>query len=467
MVNIVKITGANRGIKSILLIAIILLFRNILNRSSIKRANKVLWTILLIFLLLPFSIVFKVSKTADYGLFNLPIKILLSVSDFTRQLTNSVADVLSRLNIYIIATLFVIYLIAKIVERNKALQGSKLLADNAFVNELVDGFQLKRKVTVLLNDNISTPVTYGIFKPKIVLQSYILEDEELLEHVLVHELTHIKYFDIAFTHIKNIALCLYWYNISMWIASKLFEDDIEILCDKKVLERLGNTQENKKAYAMSMFKIMERENSSENLVLSLNPQKERIVLMKVYRRKFSGLLTLLAALIFAFCTFVEVLPSDTTRVIEISDFEEYEGVRNDKVNILCEEENKKSNSLKEYILTDALDEEVSGDIDDFDHRLYEVNMNSFYGKTFDDMIIDIIDIECESEAKFLLEIEENGDLIFSDILNKDTRLKIEGCSMNKYKIIIDNFTQGYSSYGIKVQKRSKKYQINLTSEVLL
>lgn len=310
MASLVKITGAYRGIKSILLIAIILLFRDILNRSSIKRANKVLWTILLIFLLFPFSIVFKVSKTADYGLLNIPIKVLLSISDFTRQLTNSVADVLSRLNIYIIATLFIIYLALKIAERNKAMKGSKLLADNAFVNELVDGFHLKRKVTVLLNDNLSTPVTYGIFKPKIVIQSYILEDEELLEHVLVHELTHIKYYDMAFTHIKNIALCLYWYNIAMWIASKLFEDDIEILCDKKVLERLGNTQENKKAYAMSMFKIMERENRSENLVLSLNPQKERIILMKEYRRKFSGLVILLVALILAFCTFVEVLPDD-------------------------------------------------------------------------------------------------------------------------------------------------------------
>lgn len=310
MVNIIKITGAYRGIKSILLIAIILLFRNVLNRSSIKRANKVLWAILLIFLLIPYSIVLEVSKTADYGLLNIPIKVLLSISDFTRQLTNSVADVLSRLNIYIIATLFIIYLALKIAERNKAMKGSKLLADNAFVNELVDGFHLKRKVTVLLNDNLSTPVTYGIFKPKIVIQSYILEDEKLLEHVLVHEMTHIKYFDIAFTHIKNIALCLYWYNIAMWIASKLFEDDIEILCDKKVLERLGNTQENKKAYAMSMFKIMERENRSENLVLSLNPQKERIVLMKVYRKKFSGLVILLVALILAFCTFVEVLPDD-------------------------------------------------------------------------------------------------------------------------------------------------------------
>lgn len=314
MVNIVKITGAYRGIKSILLIAIILLFRNVLNRSSIKRANKVLWTILLIFLLLPFSIVFKVSKTADYGLLNLPIKALLSISDFTLELTKSVADVLSRLNIYIIATLFIIYLIAKILERNKAMRDSSLLVGNSFVSDIINSFQLKRKVRVLINDNLSTPVTYGIFKPKIVLQSYILEDEELLEHVLVHELTHIKYFDIAFTHIKNIALCLYWYNIAMWIASKLFEDDLEILCDKKVLERLGNTQENKKAYAMSMFKIMERENISENLVLSLNPQKERIMLMKEYRRRFSGLAVFFIALLLSFCTFVEVFPDQIIRI---------------------------------------------------------------------------------------------------------------------------------------------------------
>ncbi len=455
MVNIVKITGAYRGIKSILLIAIILLFRNVLNRSSIKRANKALWTILLIFLLLPFSIVFKVSKTADYGLLNIPIKVLLSISDFTRQLTNSVADVLSRLNIYIIATLFIIYLALKIAERNKAMKGSKLLADNAFANELVGGFHLKRKVTVLLNDNLSTPVTYGVFKPKIVLQSYILEDEELLEHVLVHELTHIKYFDIAFTHIKNIALCLYWYNIAMWIASKFFEDDIEILCDKKVLERLGNTQENKKAYAMSMFKIMERENRSENLVLSLNPQKERVILMKEYRRKFSGLVIFLVALILAFCSFVEVLPNDTTKVISIDDPNTFEGIRNERVKIISNEEYIDLRSVEGSSLINVIDEEVSGHIDDFDHRSYEVNMSSFYGKTFDDMIIDISDIECESEAKFLLEIEENGDLIFSDILNKDTRLKIEGCSMNKYKIIIDNFSEGYSSYRIKVQKRAK------------
>ena len=206
---------------------------------------------------------------------------------------------------------------------------------------------------------------------------------------------------------------------------------------------------------MSMLKIMERENRNENLVLSLNPQKERIILMKEYRRKFSGLVILLVVMILAFCTFVEVLPNDKTKVILIDDPSTFEGIRNERVEIISEGEYKKSNSLKEHILIDAIDEEVSCYIDDFDHRSFEVNMNSHYGKKFDEMIIDISNLKCKSEATFLLEIEENGDTIFIDLLNKDTRLKIEGCSMNKYKIIIDNFTEGYSSYRIKVQKRAK------------
>ena len=451
MVSLVKITGAYRGIKSILLIAIILLFRNILNRSSIKRANKVLWTILLIFLLLPFSIVFKVSKTADYGLLNLPIKALLSISDFTLELTKSVADVLSRLNIYIIATLFVIYLIAKIVERNKALKGSKLLADNAFVNELVGGFHLKRKVTVLLNDNISTPVTYGIFRPKIVLQSYILEDEELLEHVLVHELTHIKYFDIAFTHIKNVALCLYWYNIAMWIAGKLFEDDLEILCDKKVLERLGNTQENKKAYAMSMFKIMEREVNKQNYVLNFNPIKERILIMKNYKEKFSGICIFALVLVLSTVVFAEVRPDDITEVKVIGDEKNYEGIESERVKIITNEEYEKLNlgELKQTKLRSVNLDNLE-ELDGLDHKLYKFNMMSFTGRDHDGFTVKISDMKCIEGVKYNLTIKENKKIIYDQQFKGDVQLEINADQLNNYEVIIVNLSTDSLKYKIKL-----------------
>lgn len=458
MASLVKITGAYRGIKSILLIAIILLFRNILNRSSIKRANKVLWTILLIFLLLPFSIVFEVSKTADYGLFNLPIKVLLPISDFTRQLTNCVADVLSRLNIYIIATLFIIYLTLKIAERNKAMQGSKLLADNAFVNELVDGFRLKRKVTVLLNDNISTPVTYGIFKPKIVLQSYILEDEELLEHVLVHELTHIKYFDIAFTHIKNVALCLYWYNIAMWIASKLFEDDLEILCDKKVLERLGNTQENKKAYAMSMFKIMEREVNKQNYVLNFNPIKERILIMKNYKKKFSGICIFIMTLVLSTGVFAEVRPDNITEVKVIGDEQYYEGIDSERVKIITNEEYERLNlgELKQTTLRSVNLDNLE-ELDGLDHKSYKFNMNSFTGRDHDGFTVKISDMKCIGGVKYNLTIKENKKLIYDQQFKGDVQLEINADQLNNYEVIIVNLSTESLKYKIKLNSYARWY----------
>lgn len=456
MVNIVKITGAYRGIKSILLIAIILLFRNILNRSSIKRANKVLWIILLIFLLLPYSLVFKVYETSDHGLLNIPIKVLLFISNLTRQLTNSVADVLSRLNIYIIATLFVIYLIAKIVERNKAIQGSKLLENNNFVNELIDDFHIRQKVTVLINDNLSTPVTYGVFKPKIVLQSYILEDEELLEHVLVHELTHIKYFDIAFTHIKNIALCLYWYNIAMWIASKFFEDDLEILCDKKVLERLGNTQENKKAYAMSMFKIMEREVNKQNYVLNFNPIKERILIMKNYKKKFSGICIFIMTLVLSTGVFAEVRPDNITEVKVIGDEQYYEGIDSERVKIITNEEYERLNlgELKQTTLRSVNLDNLE-ELDGLDHKSYKFNMNSFTGRDHDGFTVKISDMKCIGGVKYNLTIKENKKLIYDQQFKGDVQLEINADQLNNYEVIIVNLSTESLKYKIKLNSYAR------------
>ncbi len=396
MVNIVKITGAYRGIKSILLIAIILLFRNVLNRSSIKRANKVLWAILLIFLLIPYSIVLEVSKTADYGL------------------------------------------------------------DNAFVNELVGGFHLKRKVTVLLNDNISTPVTYGIFRPKIVLQSYILEDEELLEHVLVHEMTHIKYFDIVFTHIKNIALCLYWYNIAMWIASKLFEDDLEIICDKKVLERLGNTQENKKAYAMSMFKIMEREVNKQNFVLNFSPIKERILIIKNYKKKFSGVCIFAVALVLSTAVFAEVRPDDITEVKVIGDEQYYEGIESERVKIITNEEYEKLNlgELKQTTLK-SLNLENLEKLDALANKSYKFNMNSFIEQDHNGFITKLSNFECKEGIIYNLKIRENKKTIYDQKIKGDILLEIKANQLYNYEIIIVNLSTESFNYKIKLNSYLK------------
>ncbi|HFR3882759.1 TPA: M56 family metallopeptidase, partial [Streptococcus suis] len=207
------------------------------------------------------------------------------------------------------------------------------------VIEALNLFKLKRKINILVNDKIKVPITYGVIRPKIILQSHILEDDELLKCVLIHELTHIKKFDIVFNHIKNLIACVYWYNIFILIASRYMEDDIEVLCDKLVIQRVGDTVNNRKEYCISMLKLIEQKEYTKRVVLKLHPTKERMVIMKKWKRTFSGVCAFALVTALSFTAFADVKAvekeqvlsseissnvklNDNNRVVEITD-EEY------------------------------------------------------------------------------------------------------------------------------------------------
>ncbi|HFR3979989.1 TPA: M56 family metallopeptidase, partial [Streptococcus suis] len=80
-------------------------------------------------------------------------------------------------------------MITQIIQRNKAMKNSISVENDKRVIEALNLFKLKRKINILVNDKIKVPITYGVIRPKIILQSHILEDDELLKCVLIHELT--------------------------------------------------------------------------------------------------------------------------------------------------------------------------------------------------------------------------------------------------------------------------------------
>ena len=90
---------------------------------------------------------------------------------------------------------------------------------------------------------------------------------------------HIKKFDIVFTHIKNLIACLHWYNPFILVASRYMEDDLELLCDKLVIQRVGDTIKNRKEYCLSMLRFVELKEIQEKSVLKLHPTKERMIII--------------------------------------------------------------------------------------------------------------------------------------------------------------------------------------------
>ena len=151
--------------------------------------------------------------------------------------------------------------------------------------------QLKRPLQILISDQLTTPVTTGIIKPKIVLPKQLeLSNELNLEYVLTHELYHIKRWDSLWKIIIFTVACIHWFNPLVWVMCILFNRDLEISCDAWVVKKMGNA--NKKIYAYSLVEIAEQRQGFTPFYsgFARNAVKERIVsIMKAKKTTAFGM----------------------------------------------------------------------------------------------------------------------------------------------------------------------------------
>lgn len=113
---------------------------------------------------------------------------------------------------------------------------------------VISYFKLKRKIgtAVLLRDNIFqsesvvSPFVLGIIKPKIYLPFAI--DGQNMEHVIAHEQAHVKRKDHWWKPLGFLILTIHWFNPLVWIGYVLLCRDIELACDEKVVKDFNNEQ---------------------------------------------------------------------------------------------------------------------------------------------------------------------------------------------------------------------------------
>ena len=103
---------------------------------------------------------------------------------------------------------------------------------------------------------VATPVVAGIVKPKIYLP-FSLEEPQL-SHVLTHEKMHIRRKDHILKLLFYIALIVHWFNPFVWISYRLLERDMEMACDEAVLDKIGDCE--KKDYCESLLDLASSKN---------------------------------------------------------------------------------------------------------------------------------------------------------------------------------------------------------------
>lgn len=109
-------------------------------------------------------------------------------------------------------------------------------------------FRVKSKIgtAVLFRDNIYqsenvvSPFVLGIIKPKIYLPFNMNEQD--MEHVIAHENAHIHRKDHWWKPVGFLILTLHWFNPLMWLGYALLCRDIELACDEKVVKEFDNEQ---------------------------------------------------------------------------------------------------------------------------------------------------------------------------------------------------------------------------------
>ena len=112
---------------------------------------------------------------------------------------------------------------------------------------LVSYLRLRRRVSVslcvreniYLCDAISSPFILGVVKPRIYLPSGL--DEVQRQNVLSHERAHLARRDHWWRPLGFALLAVYWFNPVLWLAYTLLCRDIELACDERVIRTMDES----------------------------------------------------------------------------------------------------------------------------------------------------------------------------------------------------------------------------------
>ena len=157
----------------------------------------------------------------------------------------------------------------------------------------------KRLERVYITDRIQMPMVLGIWKPRVLLPSACSGKERKGERelILAHEQAH----RLRYDHVTKVfvfgVLVIHWFNPLAWAAFLLYCRDVEMACDEKVMEWLG--EESRKPYSLALLRF-EEERSALLIPLAFGESsaRERIRHILDYRKPGSWV-TALALLLVA------------------------------------------------------------------------------------------------------------------------------------------------------------------------
>ena len=277
----------NMSISAGWLVLTVLVLRLLLKKAP-KWVNVLLWGIVAVRLICPFSI--------ESALSLIPSKETISpeiMMDWTPEISTGIAPLDQVVN-PVISTSFAPKGMASAnplqilipVTANLWLLGVLILLAYTAISYLTLWHKLRTAVILRENifqcETVHAPFVFGIVSPQIYLP-YTMDGKNL-DHVVAHEQAHIRRKDHWWKPLGFLLLTIHWFNPLIWIAYILLCRDIELACDEKVIAELGNEQRADYTQALVACAVNRRMIAACPLAFGEVGVKERVKSVMNYRK---------------------------------------------------------------------------------------------------------------------------------------------------------------------------------------
>ncbi len=88
-----------------------------------------------------------------------------------------------------------------------------------------EALRLRRLPAVVVSDSVASPAVFGLFRPVLLVPAANINQlsRKVTQHVLLHELAHIKRRDLLVHALNMILLIIYWPNPLLWLVRRRFQ----------------------------------------------------------------------------------------------------------------------------------------------------------------------------------------------------------------------------------------------------
>lgn len=170
-------------------------------------------------------------------------------------------------------------------------------------------------VPVYLTAQVEAPCLAGVFFPAVYVTEEVVRDG-MLDHVLAHELTHLRHFDHVFSVLRCLALSIHWFDPLVWLAVKLSKEDAELACDEGTLCLLDRSQ--RAAYGETLIRLSCNSKGVSFMSTRMSSNKKNLqkrieAIARRSKRSVSWLLAVvLVAVLATGCSFTQTTTVTTT-----------------------------------------------------------------------------------------------------------------------------------------------------------